>query len=71
MSKRSQAQGATEVQMTHMRSVLALATQSGNGASAMGGGGSKGRAAKRDHGDIQQGGTMGGGRVTSMSARAP
>jgi hypothetical protein len=45
--------------------------QSGSGTPRLGSGGSVGRAARVHHGDIQLGGTMGGGRVTSMSARTP
>jgi hypothetical protein len=59
------------VQLACMRLVLAPITQSGSGTSHLGGGGNIGRAARMKHGDIQQGETMGQGRVTSMLARTP
>jgi hypothetical protein len=51
-------QGVTGVQMAGMRSVLAPVTQCGSGAFRLGGGDNVGRAARMNHGDIQQGGTM-------------
>jgi hypothetical protein len=42
--------------------VLAPVTQSGSSASRLGGGSNVGRAARLNHGDIQQGGTMGRGK---------
>jgi hypothetical protein len=54
--------GQTRVQMAGMRPVLIPVTQSGSGASRVGGGGNVGRAARMNHGDIQQGGTLGRGK---------
>jgi hypothetical protein len=51
----------TGVQMTRMRLVLAPVTQSGSSALCLGGGGNVGRAARMDHGDIQQGDNVGRG----------
>jgi hypothetical protein len=48
--------------MAGMRPVLIPITQSGSGTSRAGGGGNIGRAARMNHGDIQQGGTMGRGK---------
>jgi L-serine deaminase len=45
------------VQMARMRSVLAPVMQSGSDASRLGGGSNVDRAARMNHGDIQQGGT--------------
>jgi hypothetical protein len=50
--------GVARVQMAGMRPVLIPVTQSGSGASRLGGGGNICRAARMNHGDIQQGGTM-------------
>jgi hypothetical protein len=63
--------GVARVQMAGMRMALIPVTQSGSSTSRLGGGGNIGRAARMNHGDIQQGGPWCGGRVTSMSARAP
>jgi hypothetical protein len=49
------------VQMAGMRPVHMPVTQSSSGALRLGGGGNVGRAARMNHGDIQQGGTMGRG----------
>jgi hypothetical protein len=54
--------GVTGVQMARMPPVSAPITQSGSSASRLGGGGNVGRAARMNHGDIQQGGTVGQGR---------
>jgi hypothetical protein len=63
--------GVARVQMAGMHPVLIPVTQSGSRVSRLGGGGNVGRAARMNHGGIQQGGTMVPGRVTSTSARAP
>jgi hypothetical protein len=54
--------GVARVHMAGMRPVLIPVTQSGSGASRLGGGGNVGRAARMNHEDIQQGGTMGRGK---------
>jgi hypothetical protein len=48
--------------MTSMRPVLITVMQSGSSASRLGGGGNVGLAARMNHSDIQQGGTMGWGK---------
>jgi hypothetical protein len=48
--------------MAGMRSVLVPVTKSGGSASCLGGGGNVRRAARMNHGYIQQGGTMGRGK---------
>jgi hypothetical protein len=48
--------------MARMRLVLASVTQSGSGAPRLGSSGNKARAARMNHGDIQQRGTMGRGQ---------
>jgi hypothetical protein len=53
--------GVARVQMAGMRPVLIPVTQSNSGTSRLGGG-NIGRAARMNHGDIQQGGTMGRGK---------
>jgi hypothetical protein len=53
--------GANGVQIARMRAELAPVRQSGSSVSRMGGGGNAGRAARMNHGRIQQGGTMGRG----------
>jgi hypothetical protein len=50
--------GVTGVQMARMRRVPALVRQSDSDAPRLGGGGNVSRAARMNHGDIQQGGTM-------------
>jgi hypothetical protein len=45
-----------------MRPVLIPVTRSGSGTYHLGGGGNIGRAARMNHGDIQQSGTMGRGK---------
>jgi hypothetical protein len=52
-------EGVARVQMTGMRPVLIPVTQGGSSASCLAGGGNVGCAARMNHGDIQQGGTMG------------
>jgi hypothetical protein len=61
--------GVTAVQIACMRPVLAPIMQSGSGASHLGGGGggNVGRAARMNHGDIQQSGTMRWGKGPAMS----
>jgi hypothetical protein len=54
--------GAARVQMAGMRPVLISVTQRGSGPSRLGGGGNIGRAARMNHGEFQQGGTMGWGK---------
>jgi hypothetical protein len=54
--------GVDRVQMAGMCPVLIPVTQSGSSASRLGGSGNVGRAARMNHGDIQQGGTMGRGK---------
>jgi hypothetical protein len=51
--------GVARVQMAGMRQVLIPVTQRGSSASRLGGGGNVGSAERMNHGDIQQGGTMG------------
>jgi hypothetical protein len=55
--------GVPRVQMAGMRPVLIPVAQRGSSASRLGGGGNAGRAARMNHGDIQQGGTMGQGKA--------
>jgi hypothetical protein len=54
--------GVTGVQMARMRPVRVPVTQSGSRAACLGGGGNVGLAARMDHGDIQQCGTVGRGK---------
>jgi hypothetical protein len=54
--------GVTGVQMTWMCQVLAPVTQSGIGASFLGGVGNVRRAARMNYGYVQQGGTVGRGK---------
>jgi hypothetical protein len=54
--------GVAGVQMAGMRPVLIPVTQSGSIASRLGGGGNVGRAARMNHEDVQQAGTMGRGK---------
>jgi hypothetical protein len=49
----------TGVQMAHMRPILAPVTQSGSGALRLGSRSNAGRATRMNHGDMQQGGTIG------------
>jgi hypothetical protein len=53
--------GVTEVQMARMRPALVPVRQSGSSSARLGGGGNVGRAARMDHGDIQQCATVGQG----------
>jgi hypothetical protein len=52
----------TGVQMTCMRPALVPIMQSGSSAARLGGGGNVGRAARMEHGGIQQCGTVGRGK---------
>jgi hypothetical protein len=61
--------GVTRVQMARMRRVCAPVTQSYSGALCVGGSGNVGRAARMNHGDIQQGETMGWGKGHLVSTR--
>jgi hypothetical protein len=54
--------GVARVQMASMRPVPIPVKQSCSGASRLGIGDNVGRAARMNHGDIQQGGTMGRGK---------
>jgi hypothetical protein len=54
--------GVARVQMAGMRPVLIPVSNSGSSASRLRSGGNVGRAARMNHGDIQQGGTMGRGK---------
>jgi hypothetical protein len=57
-----QYEDVARVQMAGMLPVLFPVTQSGCRASRLGGSGNIGRAVRMNHGDIQQGGTMGRGK---------
>jgi hypothetical protein len=54
--------GVARVQMAVMRPVLIPVTQSGSSVFRLGGGGNVRLAARMNHGDVQQGGTMGRGK---------
>jgi hypothetical protein len=61
----------TGVWMTHRRPVLAPDTQSGSGASRLGGSGNVGRAERMNLGDIQQGRTVGAGEGSPQCRPEP
>jgi hypothetical protein len=55
-------EGVARMQMAGMRPELIPVTQSGSGTSRLGGGGNVDPVVRMNHGDIQQGGTMGRGK---------